>query len=128
MKVAVCSLEDLHPGVPRAVGVGRRSLVIVRTPGGTVHALNDRCPHHGARLSFGPVLEKVTATGRDYELLPEEYVIRCPWHSYEFDLPTGRCLVDPDRMRVRTYPVEVADGRVYVTIGAARETTAPVPA
>jgi nitrite reductase/ring-hydroxylating ferredoxin subunit len=120
VRIAVCALEELAPGVPRAVSAGRRSLVLVRTPDGEIHALNNRCPHRGAKLSFGPVLQKVTASGRDYELVAGEYVIRCPWHSYEFDLPTGQCLVDPTNVRVRTYPVEVADGQVYVTVGPAR--------
>ena len=32
-------------------------------------------------------------------------MLRCPWHQYEYDLETGRCLADPERLRVRTYRV-----------------------
>jgi nitrite reductase/ring-hydroxylating ferredoxin subunit len=120
VRVAVCSLDELPIGTPRGFETGRRSVVLVRTADGEVYALNNRCPHRGARLSLGPVLEKVVSRGRDYDLAPGEYVIRCPWHSYEFDLPTGYCLVDPSRMRVRTYPVEVEAGQVYLTVGSVR--------
>ncbi len=128
MKVAVCALDDLQVDLPRAVSAGRHSLVLVRTRDGAIYALNDRCPHHGARLSFGPVLERVDACGRDYALRAGEYVLRCPWHSYEFELATGRCLVDPARMRVRTYPVDVRDGQVYVSLGRTSGPAEPVEA
>ena len=45
----------------------------------------------------------------------EGEIIRCAWHGWEFEIATGRSLVDP-RIRARTYPVEVADGRVYVVV------------
>ena len=40
--------------------------------------------------------------------------IRCPWHLWEFDIPTGACLVDAT-VRVKTYPVTVEDGQVIVS-------------
>jgi nitrite reductase (NADH) small subunit len=112
----VCALDELASGAPRAVQVGRRSLVLVRKPDGSVRALNDRCPHHGAKLSLGQVLEKVVDDGRGYALSADELVLRCPWHSYEFDVDTGRCLVEPERVRVRAYTVHVENGDVYVEL------------
>ena len=38
------------------------------------------------------------------------FLLRCPWHGWEFDLATGESQVDPSSIRVRPYPVEVADG------------------
>jgi nitrite reductase (NADH) small subunit len=40
-------------------------------------------------------------------------VLRCPWHGWEFDPKTGRCLDDP-AMRVAVYDAKVVDGRVLV--------------
>ena len=42
----------------------------------------------------------------------EGEIIRCPWHLWEFEIATGRCLVDP--RRVKTYPVAIEDGQVVV--------------
>jgi nitrite reductase/ring-hydroxylating ferredoxin subunit len=43
----------------------------------------------------------------------EGTILRCPWHQWEFDVTTGQNLANPGK-RVRTYEVEVADGKVYV--------------
>ncbi len=45
----------------------------------------------------------------------EGEILRCAWHGWEFEIETGRSLVDP-RVRARTYAVEVEDGEVYVLV------------
>jgi nitrite reductase/ring-hydroxylating ferredoxin subunit len=47
------------------------------------------------------------------EIVREGEIIRCPWHLWEFEIATGRCLVDP-HVRVKTYPVAIEDGQVIV--------------
>ena len=37
-------------------------------------------------------------------------MVRCPWHGWEFDLANGRSYCDPNRMRVKTFDVEVKPG------------------
>lgn len=79
-------------------------------------ALRNVCPHHGAELCRGLVsgTTRISEDGRlVYEM--DDQVIRCPWHGFEFDLATGRSLVDPDRLRVRTYPITVEDGLVVIS-------------
>jgi 3-phenylpropionate/trans-cinnamate dioxygenase ferredoxin subunit len=39
----------------------------------------------------------------------EGEILRCPWHGWEFDLATGRSVFDPNRTRVKSYPVEVEE-------------------
>jgi 3-phenylpropionate/trans-cinnamate dioxygenase ferredoxin subunit len=41
-------------------------------------------------------------------------VIRCPWHGWEFDLDTGRSLLEPDRIGVKVYRVTVDEDTVVV--------------
>jgi nitrite reductase/ring-hydroxylating ferredoxin subunit len=43
-------------------------------------------------------------------------VLRCPWHTYEFDLTTGRCLADPDRLKLNVYRVEQTDTEVVIHV------------
>jgi nitrite reductase (NADH) small subunit len=115
VKHAVCRVEDVEPGRLLGVEVDGLALVVARTPEGGVHVLRDRCSHEGARLSRGRLLQKV---GGDevgaYVLADDEYVVRCPWHGYEFDLETGHCVADASRARVRAYTVTVDDGVVFI--------------
>jgi nitrite reductase/ring-hydroxylating ferredoxin subunit len=115
MRHALFPLAELASGKSRAVKVGRTEIVIIRTAKGDLFALRDRCPHAGARLSRGRVLEKVIV-GKDggYALSMEECVLRCPWHAYEFDLATGLCDADPEHVRVKNYAVTVEDGMVVL--------------
>jgi nitrite reductase (NADH) small subunit len=112
---AVCSLDEVAPGQLRAAEVDGIAVVVARTPAGEVHVLRDRCAHQGARLSRGRLLQRVDGDRIGaYVLSEDEYVVRCPWHGYEFELETGHCLVDPRRSRVRAYAVIVEDGVIFI--------------
>ena len=64
---------------------------------------------------------------------PGEYVfsrpgemLRCPWHGWEFDLRTGQSWFDPQRTRVRSYPVSVEAGSATLARGPYIAETYPV--
>jgi nitrite reductase (NADH) small subunit len=109
-------LADFPPGSHRIVelrGVG----IGIFNLDGELYALRNECPHAGAPICRG----KVGGT-----LLPsdpgtltfglEGRVLRCPWHGLEIDITTGRPLLKSMRQRVRTYPVEVDGGVVFLEI------------
>jgi nitrite reductase (NADH) small subunit len=111
----VFAAADLPPGGRRIVQIGGRSVGVFNIAG-RFYALHNRCPHKGARLCEGRVCGTTLPTktfsfqyGRDGEL------VRCPWHGWEFEIATGRALADA-KVRVRTYPVDVEDGQVVITI------------
>ena len=54
------------------------------------------------------------AGAHEYVYGKHDGVIRCPWHGWEFDLETGRSLLEPDRVGLKTYPVTVEDGDVVL--------------
>lgn len=92
-------------------------LVLFRGGDGAVVALNDWCPHRGARLSNGVCDFPGTIT--------------CPYHGYVFD-DTGRCvagLIEAEnstlapKMRAKRYPTAERHGIVFIWMGE----TAPVP-
>ncbi|MCW5620343.1 MAG: Rieske (2Fe-2S) protein [Burkholderiales bacterium] len=71
---------------------------------GTVYALDDRCPHRGARLSGGPVYEPCK--------------VACLDHGWSIDLRTGS--VDaPEHGQVRTYPVKREGSALFVNVAEA---------
>ncbi|MAF11404.1 2Fe-2S ferredoxin [Candidatus Poribacteria bacterium] len=102
---------------PKGVSVEGRALVLVRA-GDAFFAARDICPHQAARLSEGEVRGTTAPCkpGEDVRYGREGEILVCPWHGWEYDLTTGRALVDPDRVRVATYPVRVVDDRVLVAM------------
>ena len=109
----VGSFDDLERDGRLVARVGGREVGVVRDPdGGRLVGVRNRCPHHGAPLCLGRVVERASGTPGRYALKGER-VLRCPWHGWEFDLDTGACRDEPS-LRAAVYPVRVADGRVLV--------------
>ena len=98
----------------RSVLVDGIDIVVVRDMDGSVYALRNRCAHSAAVLSHGRLLQKAVGDDVDQYELAGELILRCPWHGYEFDLPSGRCIADPKRTRVRAYPVSIEDGTICI--------------
>jgi nitrite reductase (NADH) small subunit len=117
MKHYICSLEDLEKVRKKAVVIGKRPVVVVRSERGSVHALKDACPHKGPCLSDG-MLDKGCEglVAGEYIYDPDTEVLRCPWHSWEFDIRTGQSLFAPEKVRVKTYAATVEEGAVFVEL------------
>jgi nitrite reductase/ring-hydroxylating ferredoxin subunit len=73
--IRVLAANELAAGQSRTVRVGDRDLALFNDDGEFL-AVDDSCPHQGASLAGGTLHE-----GR----------VICPWHSWVFDLRTGRC-------------------------------------
>lgn len=90
--------------------------------GGVLYAYPNWCPHQGGPLCEGRI-DGTTEASFDRETLEYELrweregrVLRCPWHSWEFDVVENRFLHDT-RLSLPSYPVRVSDGRILVTVG-----------
>jgi nitrite reductase (NADH) small subunit len=113
--VDVGSVADLESDGHVVARVGGREIGVLRDRGtGAVHGLRNRCPHHGGPLCLGTVRERLAGPPGGYELTGRK-VLRCPWHGWEFDLETGRCLDDPS-LRAAVYRARVESGRVLVQV------------
>jgi nitrite reductase (NADH) small subunit len=101
-------------GAVRMIDVGHHRVGIYRVAG-DLHALADRCPHRGARLCSGRVATPIELGSGEVTVGAPNSIVRCPWHKWEFDIVTGRCLVDP-RLRVRRYAVRIDGDDLVVTL------------
>jgi nitrite reductase (NADH) small subunit len=119
--VVVGRVEEIPPGGRKLVVPFRgRAGIGVFNIDGAFYALRNLCPHKSGPLCTGFIsgrmiadLPPTTANEGGLRYEDEGRVIRCPWHLWEFDIPTGACLVDPS-VRVKTYPVVVRDGEIIV--------------
>lgn len=120
-RVVVGSEEEIPPGNRKVVVPFRgRAGIGVFNVNGTFYAIRNICPHKHGPLCTGFVSGRIVgdlppSSGRASNLSYERdgEIIRCPWHLWEFEIATGRCLVD-DSVHVKTYPVHVEDGQVVV--------------
>lgn len=95
----VCELEDLPAGEARSFLVDGFALVLVNT-GDAVYALEDSCPHQGAQLSEGEVVDTH---------------ICCHEHGWVVDLLSG-AVQERDWVQVASFPAEVKNGKVFVQL------------
>lgn len=112
MRYDVGSLGDFPEAGVRVVDAGGEEIGVVRWRG-ELFAVRNVCPHQLGPVARGPLRQRLVADSvGDPRPDPDTPVLACPWHGWEFDVRTGRPLAGV--ARVRTYQVEVEDGRVVV--------------
>jgi nitrite reductase/ring-hydroxylating ferredoxin subunit len=113
-KHVVASVAEIPPGGRKLVNAGGRAIVVFNLAG-EFFALSNRCPHRGGSLCHGQLTGLVESSEPGhYRYSRRGEIIRCPWHSWEFDIRTGKSHCDPQRLRVRNYAVSVEPGTKVV--------------
>lgn len=116
----IARARDVAPGKALAARFAGEPIVVVRSRGGELFALEDRCAHRQVPLHVGVVTD---------------CAIRCGYHGWEYDA-SGRCVsvpyLDACAMQpnsVRSYPTREAYGLVFVFPGdPARAASVAFPA
>ena len=109
-------LDELpEPGRIRMVEVGGHRVGLIRV-GDELHAVADRCPHRGAPLcSGGRTVHGIRLDDGVPMRGGERALLRCPWHKWDFDIASGRCVVHPT-LRIRRYRVTVGEAEAVVEL------------
>jgi nitrite reductase/ring-hydroxylating ferredoxin subunit len=114
----VAAVSEIPPGTRKIALVAGRSIGIFNVEG-RFHALRNQCPHQGGPLASGTIVGVLESPAPGvYVYDPSHKFLKCPWHSWEFDMETGQSWFDPVRQRVRKYPVTVEPGQGLVTNGS----------
>lgn len=115
---AVGALQDFEEDVFRVVEIENHSIGVVRTENG-LYALLNRCPHRGAPLCAGYIKgTNVPGPVAEYHYGRRGELVRCPWHGFEFELCSGEAAYGVSDRKVKTFPVSVREGQVYVEVPA----------
>jgi nitrite reductase/ring-hydroxylating ferredoxin subunit len=96
--VRAVSIADIPDGQGKLWRHGDKRIALFRTAAG-VYAADNRCPHQGYALKDGDIRGDV---------------LTCAWHNWKFQLSDGKCVFGGEN--IRTYPVSVRDGWVYVDV------------
>lgn len=98
---------------PFPVILWQQPIVIYRDSSGTIHALEDRCPHRQVKLSHGQVIGNY---------------LECAYHGWQFK-SNGECAEVPyleenqklPSCKIRSYPVKEQDGFIWLFAGDAEK-------
>ncbi len=96
----VGAAASVPPGGVIAANAGGE-MVAVFNVDGEFYAISNTCSHAEAWLSEGDV---------------DGYRVMCPLHGSEFDVRTGKALNLPATSPVESFPIEVEDEDLIVTI------------
>ena len=110
----VATTSEIAPGTCKIVTVKGREIGVFHI-GSEFFALINRCPHQGAPLCRGAVVNRLEAPmPGEYRLAPKSEMIKCPWHCWEYDIRTGQSWCDPKSVRARQYQVTIEAGAELV--------------
>ncbi|MDF2723107.1 MAG: Rieske [2Fe-2S] protein [Paenibacillus sp.] len=115
--------DEFETGKVKIVEVNGRKIGIYRLLNNELHAVLNICPHQGAELCKGPIRSWVSSPKPGvFEYDKEGEIVRCPWHAWEFDILTGKLVVD-GKVRTKVYDVTVEKfdvseekGKVFVSV------------
>jgi nitrite reductase/ring-hydroxylating ferredoxin subunit len=96
----VCAVGDLEPGTVKRVEIDGDGYAVYNIDG-RFYVTDDRCTHGLASLAEGEL---------------QGDVIECAMHFGGFHVPTGKPVLPPCSIPLRTFAVEVRDGQVFAVI------------
>jgi nitrite reductase/ring-hydroxylating ferredoxin subunit len=99
-KIELCSASDVAPGAALRVERDERTLAVFNVDG-EFFVTDDACTHGPGSLSEGYI---------------EGDVVECNFHNGQFNIRTGEVVSPPCMVPVRTYPVLVEAGRVFIEV------------
>lgn len=98
----VIKAAEVPSGRPTLVVLGDTEVALFRVED-EFYAIDDLCSHAEASLS----------EGEQYG-----YLVECPRHGGRFDIRTGKAKHFPAFSPVRSFPVKIEDGHVYIDVDA----------
>lgn len=78
-----------------------RTFAIYRSPSNNYYATDGLCTHEKIHLADGLVMD---------------HIIECPKHNGRFDYTSGAAKGAPACVNLKTYPVKVEAGKVFINI------------
>jgi len=99
--IKVCKAGDIEPEDVTRFDHGDRTFAIYRSPDDKFYATDGLCTHQRVHLADGFVMDNL---------------IECPKHNGRFDYTTGQAKGAPVCVNLKTYPVKVEAGDVFIQL------------
>ena len=95
----IAKIEDIPIGGTKLVFIKDTPIMLFNIKG-KIQAWDNRCPHRGASLIDGNILDST---------------IQCKFHLWKFNLEDA-CAVENTDIKVKTFNLEVLKGDVFIDI------------
>ena len=99
--IEACSADEIDEEDVVRFDHGGRSFALYRDKDDGYFATDGLCSHEKVHLADGLVMGRI---------------IECPKHNGRFDYTTGQAKGAPACVNLKTYPVKVEDGRIFLQI------------
>ncbi|MGB8817772.1 MAG: MocE family 2Fe-2S type ferredoxin [Rhizobiaceae bacterium] len=100
--VEACATDDIELEDLTGFSHGGQDYAIYRSPDDEFFATAGHCTHEQVMLDGGLVMD---------------YIIECPKHNGRFDYRTGEAKGAPVCVNLKTFPVKIEGGKVFIDIG-----------
>jgi 3-phenylpropionate/trans-cinnamate dioxygenase ferredoxin subunit len=97
--IKACKADEIEPEDVMRFDHGDQTFAIYRTSDGKFYATEGFCTHAQVHLAGGLVMDNL---------------IECPKHNGRFDFTTGQAKGAPVCVNLKTYPVKVEAGEVFI--------------
>jgi p-cumate 2,3-dioxygenase ferredoxin subunit len=102
-RVRLCAIEDVETGAMLQVSPpGLPPLAVYRVTDDEFYCTQDLCTHGNASLSDEGDLQG--------------YIVECSWHEGKFDIRSGQPCALPCTEALKTFPVVVDGGAVFIDV------------
>lgn len=100
--IKACRADDIEPEDVMRFDHEGRTFAIYRSPDDKFYATDGLCTHQKVHLADGFVMDNL---------------IECPKHNGRFDYTTGQAKGAPVCVNLKTYPVKVEAGEIFIQPG-----------
>jgi 3-phenylpropionate/trans-cinnamate dioxygenase ferredoxin subunit len=100
--IEACKIGDIDEEDVMRFDHAGRTYAIYRSPDDAYFATDGLCTHERVHLAGGLVMDNI---------------IECPKHNGRFDYRTGAAKGAPVCVDLKTYPVKVETGKVFIDVG-----------
>lgn len=100
--VGVARTDDIDDSDVQQCLVGDACIAVFNI-GGSFYATSDICTHAHAHLSGGYI---------------DGETVECPLHQGLFHIPTGKAIGPPVTEDLKTYPIRIENGTVFIKVDA----------
>ena len=95
----VAKMADIPKGTGKAFEIGGKTIAVFNCDG-KFYAMDNACQHHGGPLAEGMIAGTC---------------VTCPWHGWEYDIPSGQCATDPS-VKNQKFEIKVEGDDILIAV------------